>query len=167
MLGKMVKLGLFEEVAFTQWSKTSRMNYTKNRRNRALRRWKSSCKDLEAGQLGHTKNKKKRGVERKWRNDLWWEGPLFLCCKWKESWHTKAGFCGFGGGRVREFSLTFSNLKVSNFSMTGEPRSLLKLGMEKGVWRFEEREGLSESSEGVGMWVYWRNIVGVLGCSEG
>lgn len=61
MLGEMVKLGLFEELAFTQRSKTRRMNYANNRRNRSLRRWKSLCKDFGAGQLGDTKNKKKMG----------------------------------------------------------------------------------------------------------
>lgn len=40
----------------------------------------------------------------------------------------KQGFVALVVGRLESF-----HLKVSNFSMTGKPRSLLKLGMEKGV----------------------------------
>lgn len=69
MLDEMVKLGLLAEMAFTLSSKAREMNYVKNRRNSALRRWKSLCKDLEAGKsLVLLRIKKRRGVEHQRRD---------------------------------------------------------------------------------------------------
>lgn len=59
--GKMVKVALFEEVAFTLRSKARGMNHAKKMRKSALRIYKSLCKGPEAVKsLESNKNKKKR-----------------------------------------------------------------------------------------------------------